>query len=142
MIVDSGVWIDHFCGRAHQAVRILQQALRDGGEVLVLPGIVQEVLQGTRDASQFRRYARLLGPVPMVHVPGTRRVAEAAANLYARLRWQGLTVPPIDCFIAASAIASRRRLLTADTDFSRIARIQPRLRLLMPSRTAGTSPLV
>lgn len=132
MIVDSGVWIDHFSGRVHAAVRILQSALRDGDDVLVLPVIVQEVLQGTKDASQFRRYARLLAPVPLARVPHLRRVAVAAAGYYSRLRWRGLTIPPTDCFIAASAIASRWPVLTTDTDFRRITQIEPRFRLFMP----------
>jgi predicted nucleic acid-binding protein len=133
VIVDSGVWIDHLSGRVHDAVRILQSALRDGGDVLVLPVIVQEVLQGTKDASQFKRYARLLAPVPLARVPRLRSVAVAAADYYARLRWRGVTIPPTDCFIAASAIASRWPLLTTDTDFRRIAQVEPRFRLLMPA---------
>jgi predicted nucleic acid-binding protein len=133
VIVDSGVWIDHFSGRMHEAVRILRQALHDGDEVQVLPAILQEVLQGTKDAAQFRRYARLLKPIPLVRVTHLRRVAVAAADLYARLRWSGLTIPPMDCFIAASAIATGWPLLTADVDFLRIARIQPRFRLLLPT---------
>jgi predicted nucleic acid-binding protein len=131
VIVDSGVWIDHFSGRLHDAVRILQSALRDGDPVLVLPIIVQEVLQGTSDAAQFKRYARLLAPLPLARIPRVRTVAVAAASCYSRLRWQGVTIPPTDCFIAVSAIASRWPLLTTDADFRRITQIEPRFRLLI-----------
>lgn len=130
MIVDSGVWIDHFTGRVRWAVQILRKALDDGEEVFVLPVIVQEVLQGTRDAAQFRRYAGLLAPLPFARVSDSRRIAVQAANLYARLRWRGITVPPTDCLIAASALASRRPLLTTDADFQPIAGLQPRIRLI------------
>lgn len=130
MIVDSGVWIDHFTGRLNGAVRILREALDQGGEVFVLPVIVQEVLQRTRDAAQFKRYASLLAPLPLARVSDSRRVAVQAADLYARLRWRGLTVPPTDCLIASSASASRRLLLTSDTDFRLIAGLQPRLRFI------------
>lgn len=133
MIVDSGVWIDHFSGRAHDAVRILQSALRDNDPVLILPVIVQEVLQGTSNAAQFKRYARLLAPLPLARVPRARKVAVAAATYYSRLRWRGVTIPPTDCFIAASAIASRWPLLTTDADFQRITQVEPRIRLLMPA---------
>ncbi|MGQ0653678.1 MAG: type II toxin-antitoxin system VapC family toxin [Betaproteobacteria bacterium] len=136
MIVDSGVWIDHFSGRTGDAVRILQSALREGGEVLVLPVvIVQEVLQGTRNAAQFGRYARLLAPVPLARVPRMRSVAVAAGSFYARMRWRGVTIPPIDCFIAACAIASRRPLLTTGADFRRIAQLEARFQPL-----AGSTP--
>lgn len=130
MIVDSGVWIDHFTDRANGAVGILRRALDEGDEVFVLPVIVQEVLQGTRDAAQFKRYAKLLAPLPLARVSDSRRIAVQAADLYARLRWRGLTVPPTDCLIAASALASRKPLLTTDTDFRPIAGVRPRLRLI------------
>lgn len=134
MIVDSGVWIDHFTGRVNRAVHFLRRALDEGEEVFVLPVIVQEVLQGTRNAAQFRRYAQLLAPLPLARVSDSRRVAVQAANLYARLRWRGVTVPPADCLIAASALASRRPLLTTDADFRPIAGLQSRLRLIEASR--------
>ncbi len=130
MIVDSGVWIDHFRGVANGAVRTLREALQSGDEVFVLPVIVQEVLQGTRDASQFKRYAGLLAPLPAARVSDWRRVALMAADLYARLRWSGRTVPPTDCLIAACAVASRKPLLTIDADFRPLVRIEPRFRLI------------
>lgn len=130
MIVDSGAWIDHFTGHATGAVEFLRRALDEGEEVFILPVIVQEVLQGTRDAAQFRRYARLLALLPLARVSDSRRIAVQAADLYARLRWRGVTVPPTDCLIAACALASRNPLLTTDTDFRAIAGIRPRLRLI------------
>jgi predicted nucleic acid-binding protein len=130
VIVDSGVWIDHFTDRAGEAIAILRRALDEGDEIFVLPVIVQEVLQGTRDAAQFKRYAGLLTPLPLARVPDSRRVAVQAADLYARLRWKGVTVPPADCLIAASALATRKPLLTTDADFRPIAGARPRLRLI------------
>jgi len=138
VVVDSGVWIDHFTGRGGAAAGILASALRNGEEVLLLPVIVQEILQGTRDAGQFRRYSSLLKPIPLARIPRPRQVAVAAADLYARLRWRGRTVPPIDCWIAACAMAARWPLLTADGDFLQIARIEPRFRVLLPGRRTGS----
>jgi predicted nucleic acid-binding protein len=130
VIVDSGVWIDHFTDRANRTVEFLRNALDEGEEVFVLPVIVQEVLQGTHDTAQFRRYAKLLAPLPLAPIADQRSVAVQAANLYARLRWKGLTVPPTDCLIAASALASRNALLTTDADFKAIAGIRSRFRLI------------
>lgn len=134
MIVDSGVWIDHFTARIHRAVEILRQALEDGDEVFVLPVIIQEVLQGTRDQAQFKRYRALLAPLPIARAPDSRRLAVRAADLYARLRWRGQTVPPTDCLIAASALACRRPLLSTDNDFRPIEKLEPRFRLLLVAR--------
>lgn len=138
MIVDSGVWIDHFAGRGSAAVDVLTSALRSGEDVLLLPVIVQEVLQGTRDAAQFGRYSSLLKPIPLARLLHPRQVAVAAADLYARLRWRGRTVPPVDCWIAASVVAARWPLLTTDNDFLQIARIEPRFRVLLPGPTPGS----
>ena len=50
--------------------------------------------------------------------------------LYARCRWQGITIrSPNDCLIAACAVEAGEPLLHADRDFERIAAIEPRLRL-------------
>ena len=58
-----------------------------------------------------------------------RALAQLAAWLYARCRWQGITLrSPNDALIAACAIESGEPLLHADVDFERIARVEPRLR--------------
>jgi predicted nucleic acid-binding protein len=57
--------------------------------------------------------------------------AREAALLYARCRWQGITIrSPNDCLIAACAIEAGLPLLHADQDFGHIASIEPRLQLL------------
>ena len=49
--------------------------------------------------------------------------------LYARCRWQGLSVrSPNDCGVAACAIASDLPVLTQDRDFECIASVEPALR--------------
>ena len=58
-------------------------------------------------------------------------MARDAAMLYARCRWQGLTVrSPNDCVVAAVAIASGLPLLAQDRDFKSIAHVAPALRLV------------
>lgn len=130
MIVDSGVWIDHFLDRTSPAVALLRGALGAGRAVFLTPSILQEVLQGTRDAAQFTRYERLLAPIPFAPIANARETAVMAGRLYARLRWDGVTVPPQDCQIAANAVSSGEPLLTSDVDFNPIKHIEPRLHLL------------
>lgn len=130
MIVDSGVWIDHFLNRGSVAVTLLRDALGAGRAVLLTPQILQEVLQGTRDAAQFARYVGLLAPVPFAPLADARAAAVLAGRLNARLRWDGITIPAPDCQIASAAICSGEPLLTSDPDFGAIRRIEPRLRLL------------
>jgi hypothetical protein len=57
-------------------------------------------------------------------------LARAAAHLYARCRWAGVTPRSgNDCLIACCAIEAGEALLQEDGDFSHIARIEPKLRL-------------
>jgi predicted nucleic acid-binding protein len=54
-----------------------------------------------------------------------------AALLYARCRWQGLTVRnPIDCVVAACALEADLPLLARDDDFVHLQRIEPALQLM------------
>ena len=54
-----------------------------------------------------------------------------AALLYARCRWQGVTVrSPMDCVVAACALEAKMPLLACDRDFAEICRIEPKLQLI------------
>lgn len=131
MIADSSAWIEFLRVRRSAVARRLEMALRTG-EVVLMPDVVyQEVLQGARDASHFMRLQEQLEEVrPFVpQVP--RQTARYAAWLHARCRWEGITVrSPNDCVIAACAIEADEPLLHADSDFERIASIEPRLRFV------------
>jgi len=66
-------------------------------------------------------------------LPATTGVHMRAGELYARLRWQGVTVrSPHDCLIAALAVEHEMALLTLDRDFPAIGIIEPGLVLVVP----------
>jgi predicted nucleic acid-binding protein len=94
-----------------------------------LPGIVvQEILSGIRDEGWFTELeARLLTSFPIF--PATTAEHIAAARLCNRCLAHGLTISPIDCLIAAVAIAGSHELFTLDDDFRGIAKHAP-LKLL------------
>ena len=63
--------------------------------------------------------------------PDPFELARSASLLYARCRWQGITIrSPNDCLIAACAIEADVPLLQADRDFLTLALIDKRLKLL------------
>lgn len=63
--------------------------------------------------------------------PDPIELARNAALLYARCRWQGITIRSLnDCLIAACAIESDMPLLHADRDFLTLASIDKRLQLI------------
>lgn len=129
MIADSSAWIEFLRGRRSTAARRLEAVLRQE-EIILMPDVVfQEVLQGARDPQHFVRLQEQLEQVRPFASPAPRETARYAAWLYARCRWEGITLrSPNDCLIAACAVEAGEPLLHADQDFTRIATIEPRLR--------------
>jgi predicted nucleic acid-binding protein len=131
MLVDSSVWIAYLRGDNLVEVALLSEALKQGEPVWLAPPILQEVLQGADSPDRFTRWDRVLGELPMVIVPDTRKAARSAAHLYARCRWAGVTPRSAnDCLIATHAIHASMPLLHRDRDFGLIASVEPKLMLV------------
>jgi predicted nucleic acid-binding protein len=131
MIVDSSALIDLLRKTGSPIHRRLERALRQG-EPLALPAVVmQEVLQGARNAADFARLHAYLETLPMFEPEDVEELHRQAALLYARCRWRGLTPrSPIDCIVAASALEAGVPLLANDRDFEAIAKVEARLELV------------
>jgi len=131
VIADTSAWIEYLRATGSRThIRMRAALLRE--ELIWVPDVVlQELLQGARNAAHFVRLELQLERLPALSGLSSRDLARDAALLYARCRWQGLTIrSPNDCLVAASAIASDMPLLAHDRDFSAIARVEPRLQLL------------
>ena len=101
----------------------------------MLDAVYQELLQGARSPRHCIELQQQLDLVPVWTPYDAREVAREAAMLYARCRWQGLTIrSPNDCLIAASAIEAGESLLHADRDFEQLAAIDPRLRFVLKAQ--------
>jgi predicted nucleic acid-binding protein len=130
-LVDSSVWIGFLRGDELPAVTVLVRSLEQGLGIWIAPPVLQEVLQGADNADRYARWDRVLGELPLLESTNQRATARAAAQLYARCRWAGITPRSAnDCLIATIAIEHATPLLHADQDFPRIARIEPQLKLL------------
>jgi hypothetical protein len=129
MIADTSAWIEMLRATGSTVDQRLQQVLRKGQKLLMPDVVYREVLQGCANAQQFMRLQAQLDLVPAFMPDDARETARQAAILYARCRWQGITIrSPNDCLIAACAIEAEEPLLHADRDFERMAAIEPRLR--------------
>ena len=127
-LIDTGVWIDWINGRYSPATDRLDTWL-ERDEAALLPIILQEILQGARSEQAFQALAAQFARIPLLRIPAES--FNRAAWLYARCRWQGITIrSPHDCLIAASAVEHDIPLLTQDRDFLAIAKVEPRLALL------------
>ena len=120
ILVDSSVWIDFFNGaETWQAL----QLRRDLGRVKFALGdlILAEVLQGTRDETQFQRRAEFLTHLPLVEMGGRDLAIQSARN-YRLLREKGITVrKTVDALIATRCIEDGLILLHRDRDFDAFA---------------------
>ena len=135
MLVDSSVWIAYLRGENLIEVELLTEALNQGAPVWLAPPILQEVLQGADGPQRFSRWDRVLSELPMVIAPDAREAARSAAHLYARCRWADVTPRSAnDCLIATHAILGRMPLLHRDRDFELIARVEPRLILVVAGK--------
>ena len=131
MIVDSSVWIDYFRKLiTPQSQRVLT-SLQSSEPVFLLDVIYQEVLQGAKSPESYLQLQNQLDRVQSLAIEDTRELHRQAAMLYARCRWQGITIrSPNDCLIAAAALEAKMPVLTLDKDFTAIARIEPKLKLI------------
>ena len=101
------------------------------GEAAASPVIAQEVLQGATNPQAFGKLRKYFTGIPLL---GTHRMVDlhiAAAELYARARWRGITPrSPHDCLIAVTAIEEDVPLLHDDSDFEHLATVELRLKLV------------
>ncbi len=127
-LIDTSVWIALLRGHDTAATRLLRRWLLRG-VTCIAPVILQELLQGARGEKELIRLETHFGELPMLEA--TKKAHAAAGALYARLRWQGVTVrSPHDCLITAVAVEHDVPLLTLDRDFRAIVAIEPALRLV------------
>ena len=120
ILVDTSVWIEVF--RARQP--LILTSFVDFDDVVTCLPVVQEVLQGFRDESDFRRAREAMLSLPIVEAPlGETTFLEAVA-LYRRARRAGRTVrSSVDCLIAACALRSDLEVLHRDRDYAALAAV-------------------
>jgi len=120
IVVDSNTWADFFNGTSNSYVQRLGIALREEEDLVVVPVIITEVLQGFRTDSGFRRARRVLTELPVIQP--TVECHVRAALMFRSLRKKGVTVRgAIDCIIAQTCLDLDAELLSPDVDFERIA---------------------
>jgi predicted nucleic acid-binding protein len=131
VIVDTSAVIEFLRGTGSSVHLLLARRLHSA-QALYLPSVVlQEVLQGARNASEFVRLQSQMDHLPLFEPENVHELHRQAALLYARCRWQGLTVrSPMDCVVAACALEADMPLLARDRDFAAIAQIEPQLKLI------------
>lgn len=124
ILVDSNAWADYFNGASTPHVERLALALQREEDIVVIPIIITEVLQGFRTDRGFEGGRRVLVDLPVLHPTVNCHVR--AARMFGHLRGQGVTVRgAVDCVIAQTCIDAKATLLSPDADFEHIAAHTP-----------------
>jgi len=118
-LFDTTIWIDYFKGNNTPETNFLFQCLANG-KICIAGVIIQEVLQGIRNDTQYLQIKNHFHNLPLLPAP-TFETYEAAAQLYRSLRKKGVTIRKAnDCLIAAYAIHFDIELCHNDSDFDLI----------------------
>jgi hypothetical protein len=130
ILVDTSAWIGLLRNVDRPAVQLLKRILDSETPVALTPPILQEILQGAGSDAQFATLQRYFADLPLLASGDLTATPIAAARLYCRCRWVGVTPRSSnDCLIACQAIEHGVALLHDDRDFEAIARVEPQLQL-------------
>ena len=120
-IVDTSVWIDYFNGKIDESTDATEKFIIEG-ELLMIPIILQEVLQGIRSPKDFSIVKNAFLRNTFFNF-NTIDMALEAATLFRFLKRNGVTIrKPNDSLIAAICIQNNFSLLHNDKDFNNIAK--------------------
>ena len=121
IIFDTSVWIELIQKQNTPKALLLREYIEDNKPVWLTPTILQEVLQGTKNAQQFTKFKNLLSGFNCV-LMNPIDAAIKAAQLYSSLRQKGVTIrKPNDCLIASYALHFDIEICHNDSDFDLIA---------------------
>lgn len=122
VIFDTSVWIDFFNKKETQESILLEQYILADDEILMVPTILQEILQGIRDDKMYNQIKETLSFFPLLELPAYN-AAVGAAELYRSLRKQGVTIRKSnDCLIAYYSIWFSTPIVHTDRDFDQIGK--------------------
>ncbi len=125
IIVDSSLWIDFFNKRTSAQIVHLRMLLLTSLEVspiIILPVIMQEVLQGVEDDKFYNLIKENLNGLDFFQYE-PYEFSIKAAELYRALRRKGVTIRKAnDCLIAAVCIENNIPIFHNDKDFDNIAK--------------------
>lgn len=116
VIVDTTVWIDYLGGTVNAETEWLNREM-PLQRIGLTDMILCEVLQGIRDAREFRQIRNQLLTYDIFPTGGAENAIAAASN-YRSLRQRGYTVrKTVDCWIATFCLLTGNQLLHRDHDY-------------------------
>lgn len=120
-VVDTSIWINYFNSVRDEKAELVNKLI-DADEIVVLPVILQETLQGIKENKIFELTKELMLSYKFIRINDIHSAINSA-KLYRFLRQKGVTVrKPNDCLIASICIENDIYLFHNDKDFDNIAK--------------------
>jgi predicted nucleic acid-binding protein len=127
LVVDTSVWSLLLRRKEHDSSHPLVQKLRTHLEqqdgIFMIGPILQEILDGIRSEGQFYKLIDYFSAFPLLEIDRSDYIE--ASRLRNRCRSKGVQAGSVDFIIAAACIHWNYALLTADLDFTLIAKHSP-----------------
>jgi predicted nucleic acid-binding protein len=119
ILIDSSAWIEYYHPRGQPAVQEAVASAIESDEAAVNGIVHVEIIGFVANEKQRKTLSADFGSFHWLELH--RAVFDAASELGATLRNHGLTVPPTDLIIAASAIRAQASLYHVGSHFDQIA---------------------
>ncbi|HSV09658.1 MAG TPA: PIN domain-containing protein [Hanamia sp.] len=120
-VVDTSIWVNYYDSIKDEKSEIVNKLI-DADEIVILPVILQETLQGIKVDKIFELTKELLLSYQYISINPIYS-AIRSAELYRFLRKKGITInKPNDCLIAAICIENDIPIFHNDKDFDNIAK--------------------
>jgi predicted nucleic acid-binding protein len=117
LIFDTSIWIHYLNGTPSPGKTLLERYMDVDAPIVLMPTIIQEILQGIRDDSQYERVKENLQAYIVLSIDPIQ-AAIGAAQLYRELRKKGITIRKAnDCLIGYYAIHYNLTIIHNDSDF-------------------------
>jgi len=131
ILVDTSVLIDFLKGIDNAKSGMFETVLEERIPYGFSSYTYQEILQGSRNESEFNKLKEYLSSQVFYFLPESLKTYDEAARMFFNLRRQGITVrSSIDILIALTAIKNNLFLLHNDRDFDVLALKLPTLKIL------------
>lgn len=136
VLVDTSAWVEFFRRSGETDVKLAVRGLLDEFEATLCGPVELEFLGGARPA-EVDRLKAWFGILP--YLRNDQKLWRKGADLYSRLRAQGLTIPWNDALIAVLTLEADCRVYAVDKHFTAMAPVIG-LRLYTPGYCGSFRP--
>jgi len=129
ILVDTSVFVGFFRKTQGAPYRKMEHILENDLPYGICHYVYQELLQGALDKREFEILKAYLDPLPVFEIKYGKQSHENAALMFFDCRRKGITIrSTVDLLISQIAIENNLYLLHDDTDYTRIAEVNKKLK--------------